>query len=68
MKSKQLEVHPDKTCHIVIGNEKSVKDTAEQIDQNPIVYDNFTVNRVKESKYLGDLIHHGGNSSSIVHI
>ena len=65
MKSKQLEVHPDKTCHLVIGNKKDIELTSATIDLNPIMYDSFEVKNKKEAKYLGDYIHQGGNVSSI---
>ena len=43
MKSKQLEVHPDKTCHMVIGTSQSQTEVTAEIKKNPLIYDTFEV-------------------------
>ena len=61
MKSKQLEVHPEKTCHLLIGDKKVTENINQSITLNPIMYDSFEVKKKAESKYLGDFISQGGN-------
>ena len=64
MKSKQLEVHPDKTCHLVLGTSHTRDRTSSEIKLNPLIYDTFEVKEKPEAKYLGDFLHHEGNNSS----
>ena len=50
MKSKQLEVHPDKTCCVVIGDSGVTNKIKDELLSRPIIYDDFVVKNEVESK------------------
>ena len=63
---KGLEAHPDKTCYLVIkGNKKDVKKTEDELKMNPIVFGHFVMERKKEDKYLGQVLHEDGLAASV---
>ena len=59
MKSKQLEVHPDKTCYLVVGTEKATEKLKSEIIDKPLVYDSFHLKSKEEAKHLGDFVNMG---------
>ena len=64
MKSKQLDVHPDKTCYLLTTGKENYNKIQQEIVDNPLMYDNFVVKNKKQQKYLGDIIHEDGPAAS----
>ena len=65
MESKLLDLHSDKSCFMIFGNERKKKAVHDELDANPIkLYDEPMKEKLKE-KYLGDFIHSDGNSASV---
>ena len=62
---KLLEFHPDKTVHLVMGNDEKTKLIKNDIEKNPLLVDNFTMKGKISEKWLGDIIHEGGLSESV---
>ena len=63
---KGLEAHPDKTCYIVMkGSKKDVNKMENELKLNPIVFGQFVMDRKKEDKYLGQVLHEDGLSASV---
>ena len=61
---KGLEAHPDKTCYVVFGS-KSYKDKVNaQLKTNPLYLGDFQVKRKESDRYLGQILHTSGVSTS----
>ena len=64
MKSKQLLVHPSKSCIMISASKNNISRIKSEIKNHPIIYDDFEMKVKNEAKYLGDWMSEGGNSSS----
>lgn len=63
---KGLEAHLEKTCYILMkGNKKDVNKTEVELKMNPIVFGSFVMDRKKEDKYLGQVLHEDGLADSV---
>ena len=63
---KGLEAHLEKTCYILMkGNKKDVNKTEAELKMNPIVFGSFVMDRKKEDKYLGQVLHEDGLADSV---
>ena len=66
MKTKQLEVHPEKSCYLLMGQGESLDGIKSDIEAHPLIYDSFKLKNNNEAKHLGDYINEGGNEASIM--
>ena len=66
MKSKQLSIHPDKSCFVISSTEDNISRIKAEMDKYPVTYGNFNLKTKKEAKYLGDWIDGAVNTSSIL--
>ena len=64
MKTKQLEIHPDKSCYLLTAGKENYRKIQEEIDKNPLTYDNFVIKKKLQQKWLGDIIHEDGPAAS----
>ena len=64
MKTKQLEVHPDKSCYLVVGQGDNLEKEKSEIKKRPLIYDSFLLKNKPEAKHLGDFVHQDGNTAS----
>ena len=64
-KSKQLEMHPDKTCFIVIGKREQILKIEKEIEQSPILFGNFETKKKMNEKWLGDKLSEDGIGKSV---
>ena len=62
VKLKQLEMHPDKTGVIVFGDKKKIKS---EIEENPIMFNQFETKPKVKDKWLGEIFHEDGLSASV---
>ena len=60
MESKVLDLHPDKSCFIVIGNKKVTNDLRNELKLFPLKLYGNKLNEKESERYLGDIIHGGG--------
>ena len=65
METKLLDFNLDKSCYIVIGNEKSKKKLNMELKENPLLLCGQTMKNVHMEKYLGDMICSGGLALSV---
>ena len=56
-KDKGLEAHPDKTCFIVCGSRNYKNKVAKDLEQNPLVFEDFPVKQKICDRYLGQMLH-----------
>ena len=68
MKSKQLEVYPDKSCFFISDNKPNIKRIKTEIKDNPVMYGDFEVKIEEMSKHLGDWISERGSKRKCTHI
>ena len=55
-----------KTCYIVIkGSKKDVNKVENKLKLNPILFGKFVMDRKKEDKYLGQVLHEDGLAASV---
>ena len=60
METKLLDLHPDKSCYIIIGNKEITEELTSELQSYPLtLYGKNMVNKDCE-RYLGDIIHGGG--------
>ena len=65
-KSKLLEIHPTKSCFILFSNDNKMRSKIEnEINQQPLIYDDFTVNKSSGEKWLGDMLSDAGLMKSV---
>ena len=62
---KQLEMHPDKTVFMILGNKGNVIKIRQEIEANPIRLGDFETKEVQKEKWLGDIFHQDGLSKSV---
>ena len=62
---KQLNMHPDKTIHMIMGQKNNVIKVRNEIKENPLIFDNFEMKEKDKEKWLGDKISQGGLSKSV---
>ena len=65
MKEKQLEVHPDKTCYIIMGGKKFKERVLEELRESPIMFGDIETRCKEKDKYLGDMLHTDGLAASV---
>ena len=65
LETKLLDLHADKSCYILTGNQEKVKLLRKEIDQNAITLYGEQLKEKNCEKYLGDMIHSDGNAASV---
>ena len=65
MEGKLLDLHKDKSCFMMFGNSEQRDDFQKQIKDTPIKLYMEEMKEKAEEKYLGDIIHSGGTSTSV---
>ena len=65
MESKLLDFNVDKSCYMVVGDNKSKTGLIKQLEATPLSLAGFPMNQVEKEKYLGDFIHCNGNADSV---
>ena len=65
MESKLLDLNTDKSCYIVIGSKKIVKDIENELCITPLTLCGNKMKGKISDKYLGDYIHTGGPAASV---
>ena len=64
--SKLLQIHPTKSCYLVVGSDRKTKELIRQeIMKRPLVYDSFQMQSKNEEKWLGDYLSDQGISKSV---
>ena len=64
MESKLLDLHQDKSCYILIGDQKVTKTISEELELCPLTLCGKKMKEKIKEKYLGDFIHAGGVADS----
>ena len=64
MKSKLLEIHPDKSCYLLLANKTNYDLVQKEISDNPFVYHNFDIKQKSQEKWLGEQLHEQGLSAT----
>ena len=64
MESKLLDLHSDKSCFLIIGNQSQRKIAQKELKVNPILLYGRPMKEKQKEKYLGDFIHSDGNAAS----
>ena len=64
METKVLDLHPDKSCYIVIGNTQAADEMRSEIKMHPLTLYGQVMKEKKSERYLGDIIHGGGLAAS----
>ena len=62
--TKLLDLHKDKSCYILIGDEKITKDISNELKLIPLTLYGEAMKVKVSEKYLGDFIHGGGVAKS----
>ena len=65
IESKLLDLHIDKTCHLIFANKENRNRIKQEIDKNPLIYKGNKIEEKQSEKWLGDVQHNSGNSDSI---
>ena len=65
METKVLDLHPDKSCFIILGNNQAVEDLRSEIRLHPLTLYGQEMKEKKSERYLGDVIHGGGLGASV---
>ena len=60
-----LDFNLDKSCYIVMGNEKAKKSLNMELEENPLMLCGQIIKNVHMEKYLGNMICSGGSSLSV---
>ena len=66
MESKLLDLNLEKSCYIVIGDKKAIKDLKSDLENNPLILCGDTMKEKVSDKYLGDYIHSEGTMASVL--
>ena len=56
MESKLLDLHSDKSCFIVAGENKARKKMLKKLEKNPLILYEYEMKQVQSNKYLGCLL------------
>ena len=64
MESKRLQINLDKSAVMIMGKKKVVDQIREEINKNPVTYNNVKLKEKKEDKWLGDVVSVAGNKAS----
>ena len=64
METKLLDLHPDKSCYILIGNKRSTLEISQELKQYPLTLYGKDMKEKVSEKYLGDHIHSLGVAKS----
>ena len=65
MESKLLDFNIDKSCFLVVGNDKSKENIRNQLEVSPLTLSGFPMKEMTQEKYLGDYLHCNGNPDSV---
>jgi hypothetical protein len=65
MEGKLFDLHKNKSCFMMFGNSEQRDDFQKQIKDTPIKLYMEEMKENAEEKYLGDIIHSGGTSTSV---
>ena len=57
MKSKVLDLYPDKSCFIIIGSQKFTNDSRNELKVFPLKLYRNIMNEMESEQYLGYIIH-----------
>ena len=60
MRSKQLQLNPDKTSYIMFGRKKDLALERQETERSPIMCGNFITREKVMDKWLGDIFHQDG--------
>ena len=60
-----MKIHPTKSCFLLFGEDKTKADIKSEISNQPLVYDDFTVESKSEEKWLGDMLSNQGLQKSV---
>ena len=60
--TKVLDLHPDMSCYIVIGNKKHTSELQKELSLFPLTLYGKVMKEKLFERYLGDFIHSGGVS------
>ena len=60
-----LEAHQDKTGYILFGTKAFKEEVEREVEGRPLVFGEFEVKRKESDKYLGQVLHQGGLTSSV---
>ena len=66
MESKLLDLNQDKSVYIVVGNKEARQKMAKELEETPLTLAGLPMMEAAQEKYLGDQIHHLGNSESVL--
>ena len=66
MESKLLDLNLDKSVYLVVGNNVARQKIAKELEENPLTLAGLPMKEAAQEKYLGDQIHHLGNSESVL--
>ena len=64
-RTKQLEMHPEKTCFVIMGKKEQIIKVEDQIRKNPILFGDFETKKRQNEKYLGDKLSEDGLGKSV---
>ena len=64
METKVLDLHPDKSCYIIIGKNQAADDMRSEILLHPLTLYGKEMKEKKSERYLGDVLHGGGLAAS----
>ena len=64
METKILDLHPDKSCFIIVGSKETTTEIRNDLIENPLTLYGNNMKEKKFERYLGDLIHGGGVAES----
>ena len=61
-----LPIHPTKSCFLAFGSKGKIKQAVKkEMENRPLVYDNFTIKSKTEEKWLGDILSDRGLDKSV---
>ena len=63
---KQLEVHPDKTCQVIIADDKTLNEIRGEMIKDPVIYKGHIIKEKQNEKWLGDIFSSNGLEQSIL--
>jgi hypothetical protein len=64
METKILDLHPEKSCFIIVGSKDATTELRNDLMLNPLLLYGKNMKEKKFERYLGDLIHGGGVAES----
>ena len=65
METKMLDLHDEKSCFLVVGKGKVLKQVKNELQMSPLNLYGKPMKQKKQEKYLGDLLHCDGLAASV---